>query len=77
MKFCAGKFSLDDALLLGRPVEVDSSPIETLIEDNQRYTIQEIANVLKISKSVKLLVKVNNMSSMEKNHVDFLANLIY
>ena len=35
----------------GRPVEVDSDQIETLIENNQRYTIQEIAGILNISKS--------------------------
>ena len=49
-KFRAGDFSLDDALWSGRPVEVDSDQIETLIENNQHYTTQEIANILKISK---------------------------
>ena len=47
-KVPAEDFSLDDAPLLGRPVEVDSNQIETLIESNQCYTI---ANILKISKS--------------------------
>ena len=47
----AGAFSLDDAPWWGRPVEVDSDQIETLIENNQRYTMREIANILKISKS--------------------------
>ena len=37
-KFCAGDFSLDNALWLSRPVEVDSNQIETLIENNQCYT---------------------------------------
>ena len=50
-KFCAGDFLLDDALWLGRPVEVDSDQIETLIENNHRYTMWEIAGILKISKS--------------------------
>ena len=50
-KFCAGDFSLDDAPQSGRPVEVDSDQIETLIENNQRYTTREIADILKISKS--------------------------
>ena len=50
-KFHAGDFSLDDAPRSGRPVEVDSDQIETLIENNQRYTTQEIADILKISKS--------------------------
>ena len=50
-KFCAGVFSLDDAPQLGRPVEVDSDQIKTLIENNRHYTRQEIADILKISKS--------------------------
>ena len=50
-KFCAGNFSLDDAPLSGRPVEVDSDQIETIIENNQCYTTWEIADILKISKS--------------------------
>ena len=50
-KFQAGDFSLDDAPRSGRPVEVDSDQIETLIENNQRYTTREIADILKISKS--------------------------
>ena len=50
-KFCAGDFSLDDAPWSGRPVEVDSDQIETIIENNQCYTTQERADILKISKS--------------------------
>ena len=50
-KFCVGDFSLDDAPRSGRPVEVDSDQIETLTENNQHYTTQEIADILKISKS--------------------------
>ena len=50
-KFRAGDFSPDDASRSGRPVEVDSDQIETLIENNQRYTMLEIANILEISKS--------------------------
>ena len=46
-KFHAGDFSLDNAPWMGRPVEVDSDQIETLIENNQCYTTQEIANILK------------------------------
>ena len=34
-----------------RPIEVDSNLNETLIENNQCYTMWEIANILKISKS--------------------------
>ena len=47
VKFCAGNFLLDDAPQLDRPVEVDSDQIKILIEDNQHYTTQEIADILK------------------------------
>ena len=57
-KFCAGDFSLDKVPWLGRPVEVDSDKIKTLIENNQHYTMWEIINILKISKSIKLLMKM-------------------
>ena len=50
-KVPAEDFSLDDAPLLGRPVEVDSNQIETLIENNQCYATREIADILEISKS--------------------------
>ena len=39
-------------------LEVDSDQIKTLIKNNQCYTTQEIVNTLKISKSIKLLVKM-------------------
>ena len=51
VKFRAGSFLLDNTPGSGRPVEVDRDQIETLIESNQRYTTQEIANILKIPKS--------------------------
>ena len=47
-KFCAGDLSLEDAPQSGRPVEVDSNQIQTLIE-NQHYTMWEAANILKPS----------------------------
>ena len=62
VSFCAGDFSLDDAPLSCRPVKVDSIHIETLTENNQCYTTWEIARVLKISKSIKLLVKIKNVT---------------
>ena len=49
-KFHAGDFSLDNAPWPDRSVEVDSDQIETLIENNQCYTMWEIADILKISK---------------------------
>ena len=51
LKFPPGDFSLDNASRSGRPAEVDSDQIETLIENNKCYTPQEIANILKTSKS--------------------------
>ena len=62
MKFHAGNFSLDNASWLGTPVEVNTDQIEKLIENNQHYTTWEVADILKISKSTKLLVKMKNMS---------------
>ena len=63
VKFCTGDFSLDDgAPQSGRPVEIDSNQMETLIENNQHYTTGEIVYILKISKSTKLLVKMKNVS---------------
>ena len=38
MKFQAEGFLQDNAQWLGRPVEVDSDQIETLIENNQHDT---------------------------------------
>ena len=59
-KFCAGDSSLDDAPRSGRPVEVDSEQSETVVESRQHSTMQETAGLLKISKSVKLLLKIKN-----------------
>ena len=47
------RFLLDDASWSGRPVEVDSNQIKTLIENNQCYTTQGIGDILKVSKSIK------------------------
>ena len=76
VKFRTGDFSLDDASQLGRLVEVDSDQIKMLIESNQSYTSREIANILKISKSIKLLVKMKNVSFIlqKKTKGTFLAN---
>ena len=50
VKFRAGDFSPDDIPQSGRPVEVDSDQIKTLIENNQCYTRWEIVDILKITK---------------------------
>ena len=56
-KFRAGDFLLHDAPWSGRPVEVDSDQIETIIENNQHYTTWEIAKILRISKpSVEIII---------------------
>ena len=47
----------------GRQVEVDSGQIETLRTINV-YGTWEIANITKISKSTKLLVKMKNLASI-------------
>ena len=62
VKFHAGDFSLDNAAQPCKPGEVNNDQIETLIENNQHYSMWEIADILKISKSVKLLVKMKNVS---------------
>ena len=52
VKLRAGDFSLDDASWSDRSVEVDGDQIETVIENHQHYTTGELANILKISKSI-------------------------
>ena len=49
VKFRAGDFLLDNATLSSRQLKL--IVIETLIENNQRYTMREIADILKKSKS--------------------------
>ena len=55
---CRKQFAKFCATQVGRAVEVDSNQIETLIENNT----QGIANTIKISKSIKLLVQMKNVS---------------
>ena len=47
-KVRAGDFSLDDAPRSGRAGEVDRDQIKTFIENNQRSTTRETADILKI-----------------------------
>ena len=55
-KFHIGDFLLDNAPRLGRPVEVDRDQIETTIENNQRYTTREIADISKYpNQALKIL----------------------
>ena len=56
VKFRAGDFSLHGAPWWGRPVD----QIETLIENNQHCATQVTTDILKISKSIQLLVKRQN-----------------
>ena len=50
-KFCARDFSLDDASMVRQTSGSYGDQIETLIENHQCYTMQETANILKISES--------------------------
>ena len=75
MKFHGGDFWLHSAPWLGRPVEVDSDQTETLVANNQHYTMQDIANILKISKSI--VVGENEKCVFyftEKKPMDFLGS---
>ena len=75
VKFHGGHFLLDNAPWSGRSVEVDRDQTETLIENNQCSISQETADILKISKSTKLLVKMINVPFiLWKNHVAILAD---
>ena len=76
-KFRAGDFSLGDAPWSGGPVEVDGNQMKTLIENNQCYTSWERANILKLSKSIKLFVKMKNVSfPLQKKLNGLLASLV-
>ena len=68
-KFHAGNFLLDDVPQSGRPLEVDRDQIKTLTENNQRSTTREIANILRIPKSMKSLVKMKNGSYFMENTI--------
>ena len=61
-KFHTGDFLLENAPQSGRPVEVDSNHIKAFTENNQRYTSWKIASIFRRSKSIKLLVKMKNVS---------------
>ena len=76
-KFPAGGFSLDDAPQSSRPVEADSDQMETLTENSQCYTTRGIADILRISKSTKVLVKMKNICFILWKKLDFLANPIF
>ena len=60
VKLPAGDFLISDAPQSHTAVEVDSENRD--IENNQHYTTVEIADIFKLSKSIKLLVKMKNTS---------------
>ena len=73
---------LDNVPWSDRPDEVDSDQIETLnenIQNIQCYITWQIADILKISKSMKLLVQMENVSftSWKKLNGFFLVNPIF
>lgn len=49
-KFLAGGFSLNNALRSGTPVNDDRDQMKISLENNQHYTMQAIADLLKIPK---------------------------
>ena len=65
-KFHVGYFLLDNVPWSGRPVEVDSDQIETLTEKIQHYNMWEIANILKVSKSIKFWGKMKMAKPINK-----------
>ena len=69
---------MDDAPRSGRPVELESDQIKTLTENNEHYNTWEIADILKISNSMKLSVKWKTylLFLWEKTQMDLLANPI-
>ena len=68
-RFLAGRCSQS-----GRPAAAESDPVE----NNQGRTVQERQPALKTSTSVKLLVKMKNMSDFtEKAKWTFLVNPIF
>ena len=69
VKFHTGDFSLDNAPRSGGPVEIDGKHIKTLIENNKHYIMWEITNILKISKSIKLLVKKKSVFHFTKKPI--------
>ena len=74
VKLHAGDFQLDGAPHLGRPVEVDSDQIDTLIENNQHYAMQVSQNIQSnkvIGENEKCVLFYG------KNYMNFLANLIH
>ena len=78
VKFRAGDFSRGDAPRSGRPVEVDGDEIETLTENNQHHIMWEMANILKVSKSIKLLVKMKSVPFiLWKKPMEFWGNPIF
>ena len=60
----------------GAAVEAVSDPTGTLTENSQRSTTQEI-DILKISKSIKLLVKMKFLSFILQEKLNILANPIF
>ena len=67
VKFCAGGFSQDHTPCpwLGRPVEIDDNPSKALTKNSEYNTTWEIVDILKTSKSIKLLVKMKKNQYQE------------
>ena len=61
-EFLCSHFNIEDGRKYATFWNIESDQTETLIENNECYSMWEIADVLKISKSIKLLVKMKNGS---------------
>ena len=58
---------------MSKPVEVAGDQIQTLTENNQCSTMRERAGILKIAKSMKLLVKIKNVSCLLQTQLNRLS----
>ena len=72
-RMCQKWFAKFRARLLHAQVEVDSDQIKTL----RTIDIVPRGRQLKISKTIKLLVKMKNVSILQKKLMDFLAISVY
>ena len=57
----------------GGAADVGGDRTETLTENNRRHTTWEMADILKIPKSITLLVKMKNVFYFMENYTDFVT----
>lgn len=89
-KFRAGDFNVKDQERSGRPSSTDDDQLKTLLDNNPRYTVRDLAEILKISKTTvhEHLVKLKYVNRYdvwvphnltEKNLIDRISicDLLY